>query len=343
MLADEKWQPIAERNASFDGSLYYGVTSTGIYCRPSCPSKRPKPGNVTIFETPEAAEQAGFRACLRCRPREVAGIAALVRRVTAHIDAHPGERFTLDQLSAVAGVSPFHLQRTFKKATGVTPRAYMNEQRCRQFGRNLAGAKTVTDAIYGAGFNSSSRAYEQSNTALGMKPGERRKHAAGVEIRFTIAPTEFGQLLVATTPRGVCAVRLADTAAELEHDFRADFSQAHITRDDGELANIVDQILVLIGSSEPHPQIPVDVRTTAFQRRVWEYLRSIPRGETRSYSQVAADLGAPKSTRAVANACARNEVALIVPCHRVVGANGNLTGFRWGIERKRQLLLKERT
>lgn len=344
MLAEEQWQPIADRNASFDGAIFYGVSSTGIYCRPSCPSRRPKPENIRIFESPEAAEKAGFRACLRCHPRGIAPAAELVRQVTDYLGAHPGEQFSLAQLSELTGVSPFHLQRTFKKATGVTPRAYMNEQRSKLFARALPESTSVTDAIYQAGFNSSSRAYAGAKEHLGMQPGERRNMAAGVPIRYTVTPTEFGQLLVAMTDKGVCAVRLGDSEGELEADFRKDFSRAKLTRDDGELASTVDRILALIGSSErPHGEIPVDVRATAFQRRVWEYLRTIPRGETRSYSQVAADLGDPKSTRAVANACARNEVALIVPCHRVVGASGKLTGFRWGVERKRQLLEKERT
>jgi AraC family transcriptional regulator of adaptative response/methylated-DNA-[protein]-cysteine methyltransferase len=218
----------------------------------------------------------------------------------------------------------------------------MDEQRCQRFGAALPKKGNVTEAIYDAGFGASSRAYEKSGRELGMKPGERRRHGAGVPIRFTIAPTEFGKLLVGVTERGVCAVRLGDSAAELESEFRKDFAQGLITRDDDRLATVIDQILVLTASSAPHPQIPVDVRATAFQRRVWQYLREIPRGETRSYSQVAADLGMPNSTRAVARACATNEVSLIVPCHRVIGKNGNVTGYRWGVERKRQLLEKER-
>jgi AraC family transcriptional regulator of adaptative response/methylated-DNA-[protein]-cysteine methyltransferase len=343
MRTEEQWQVVAERDRSFDGSLFYGVASTGVYCRPSCPSKRPKPENVRFFDSAAEAESAGFRECQRCRPKEVAAAAELVRRVTAVMDAHPDEPLTLQQLSAKAGVSAFHLQRTFKKATGVSPKAYMSERRLKRFGRTLAEAGTVTDAIYESGFGASSRAYEQSAGALGMRPGERKKRAAGVAIRYTIAPTEFGLLLAATTDVGVCAVRLGDSAEQLEADFRRDFGRAELTRDDDELLTLIDQILVLIGGAMPHPQIPVDVQATAFQRRVWEYLRQIPRGETRSYSQVAADIGAPSSTRAVASACARNEVALIVPCHRVIGANGKLTGFRWGVERKRQLLKKEQS
>ncbi len=341
-IENEQWEIISGRDASFDGRLYYGVASTGIYCRPSCPSKRPKPENVRFFDSPEAAERSGFRPCRRCKPRAPASAAALVRKVTDIIAAHPGESLTLEQLSGQVGVSPFHLQRTFKKATGITPKAYMEEQRSQRFGRTLPETGNVTEAIYDAGFGASSRAYERSGAELGMKPGERRKHGAGVAIRFTLAPTEFGQLLVAVTDRGVCAVRLGDSASELETDFRKDFAQGILTRDDGELAGVVDQILVLTSSSAPHPQIPLDVRATAFQRRVWQYLREIPRGETRCYSQIAADLGAPLATRAVARACATNEVSLIIPCHRVIGKNGSVTGYRWGVERKRQLLEKER-
>ncbi len=343
MQAEQQWQAIAERDPRFDGSLYYGVSSTGIYCRPSCPSKRPRRENVRFFDSPPDAEAAGFRECLRCRPRQLAAAAELVRRIIAIVDANGDAKLTLGELSAQTGVSPFHLQKTFKKATGVTPKAYMAEQRLQRFAKTLGESGSVTAAIYDAGFNGSSQAYAQAAGGLGMNPGERKKHAAGVAIRFTIAPTEFGQMLVAVSGRGVCAVRLGDTDAVLQTEFERDFSRAQLTRNDEELAATVEQILVSIGEAMPHPQIALDVRATAFQRRVWEYLQCIPRGETRSYSEVAAQIGAPSATRAVANACARNEVALIVPCHRVVGANGKLTGFRWGVERKRALLKKEQS
>ncbi len=339
----ESWTIVVERDASFDGRLFYGVLSTGVYCRPSCPSRRPRFENARFFDSADEAEAAGFRECRRCLPRSIAGIAAMVRRVTHFIDAHPTGRITLAELSAVANLSPSHLLRSFRKATGVTPKAYADERRMRRFGAELPRAANVTEAIYAAGFGASSRAYEKAQRELGMQPAEVRKRGAGVSIRYTITPTEFGQLLVASTGRGVCSVRLGDDPGKLESEFRRDFSRAQLTRNDEELANLVDQILVLIGSAAPHPEIPVDVRATAFQRRVWEYLRTIPRGETRSYSQIAATLGAPKSTRAVARACATNEVALIVPCHRVIGADGKLTGFRWGLDRKRQLLEKEKS
>ncbi len=343
IAAEELWQAVLARDARFDGQMFYGVLSTGVYCRPSCPSRRPKADGVRFFDTVRQAEEAGFRACLRCRPQGIAPVASLVRKVTEYVESHPDSTVTLQDLGTAAGVSPFHLQRTFKKATGITPKAYIRERRAERFGRRLPEASSVTAAIYDAGFGASSRAYEQAGEELGMTPVKRRKRGEGITVRYTIAPTEFGELLVAATGRGVCAVRLGDRSEELETEFRKDFARAELVRDDGELVNVIDQIMVLIGSSTPHPEIPVDVKATAFQRRVWDYLRAIPRGETRSYSQVAADMGMPRSTRAVARACALNEVALIVPCHRVVGANGNLTGFRWGVERKRKLLERERS
>lgn len=340
-IQDDRWTAFAERDSRYDGRFFVGVTSTGIYCRPSCPARRPKPENVRFFESWEEAEAAGLRACLRCRPREVSSAAQLVQRVAAYIDANPEGRITLEALSAAAKVSTFHLQRTFKNATGVSPRAYAEERRKARFQTSLREAPSVTDAIYEAGFGASSRAYERSGADLGMRPAEWKRHGEGAVIRFATASSEFGLLFVAATDRGVCAVRLGDDAQALEEEFRLDFDKAQIHRDDS-LTGVIDQILVLIGGDAPHPEIPVDVRATAFQRRVWEHLRTIPRGETRSYSQLAAELGAPRATRAVARACATNEVALVVPCHRVVGADGSLTGYRWGIERKRKLLEVER-
>lgn len=340
---EEQWRVVLSRDSSFDGRLFYGVTSTGIYCRPSCPSRRPRLENARFFASAEEAESAGFRECRRCKPKSIAASAELVKRVTGYIDAHPDERITLEDLASHAGLSPFHLQRSFKRATGVTPRAYAEQTRMKRLSNKLPRASTVTEAIYDAGFGASSRAYENTARETNLKPGDLRRKGAGLDIRYAIAPSEFGQLLVAATAKGVCAVRLGDTAEELEAGFERDFERASRTRDDAALCKVVQQILESVHLPGPHPEIPTDVRATAFQRQVWDYLRQIPRGETRSYSRVAADLGSPKAVRAVARACATNEVALVTPCHRVVGANGDLTGFRWGVERKRKLLENERS
>jgi AraC family transcriptional regulator of adaptative response/methylated-DNA-[protein]-cysteine methyltransferase len=338
----DPWRVRLERDARYDGRLFIAITSTGVYCKPSCPSRHAKPENVRFFRSPEEAERAGFRPCLRCKPRAADAAAALVRRVAAFIESRPDDRVSLDQLSTFTGVSPFHLQRTFKKATGVTPKAWANALRMRRFQSSLRTAGSVTEAVYEAGFQAGSRAYENAPSRLGMKPGIWRKGGEGAALRYTITATEFGFLLVAATDRGISAVRLGDSPAVLEAEFRQDFSRAELTRDE-DLSVLVDQILVLIGSASPSPHRPLDVRATAFQQRVWAHLCAIPRGETRTYSQVAAGMGEPRATRAVARACATNPVALVVPCHRVVGADGKLTGYRWGIERKRKLLEKERT
>jgi AraC family transcriptional regulator of adaptative response/methylated-DNA-[protein]-cysteine methyltransferase len=339
-LTYDPWRVRLERDARYDGRLFIAITTTGVYCKPSCPSRQAKAENVRFFDSAEEAERAGFRACLRCKPRGGDAAAALVRRVTCFIESRPDAQVSLDELGALTGVSPFHLQRTFKKATGVTPKAWANALRMRRFQSSLREAASVTDAVYEAGFNAGSRAYESAGSHLGMKPGTWRKGGEGASLRYTITETEFGHLLVAATERGISAVRLGD-AAGLEAEFRKDFSRAQLTRDE-DLGTLVDQILVLIGSSSPSPHLPVDVRATAFQQRVWAHLCAIPRGETRTYSQVAAGIGAPTATRAVARACATNPVALVVPCHRVVGADGKLTGYRWGLERKRKILEKER-
>ena len=330
-----------ERDARYDGKLFVAITTTRIYCKPSCPSRAAHAANVRFFDSCDEAEAAGFRACLRCKPRAEDTDARLVRAVTGYIEAHPDGPVTLEHLSAAAGVSPFHLQRSFKKATGVTPKAWMRNQRMQRFQSSLRTAASVTDAVYEAGFATGSRAYENAQQKLGMKPGAWRKGGEGAQISYTIAPTEFGHLLAATTERGICCVMLGDSIHALEAEFQKDFPKAQRTRDE-KLSLLVDQILVLITQQGPSPHLPTDVRATAFQQRVWDYLRAIPRGETRSYSQVAADLKHPSATRAVARACATNPIALVVPCHRVVGSDGKLTGYRWGVERKQKLLNAER-
>jgi AraC family transcriptional regulator, regulatory protein of adaptative response / methylated-DNA-[protein]-cysteine methyltransferase len=338
---EEAWRIREERDARYDGSLFVAVTSTHVYCKPSCPSRSAKPGNVRFFQSWEEAEQAGFRPCLRCKPRAENSDAVLVKAVTRYIETHPDELVTLSQLGQATGTSPFHLQRTFKKATGITPKSWANNQRLQRFQNSLRTAASVTDAVYEAGFAASSRAYEDAQEKLGMKPAAWRKGGEGADISYTIAPTEFGFLLAAATDRGICCVMLGDSVEEMEAEFQKDFARARRTRDE-KLSLVVDQILVLITAQGPSPHLPLDVRATAFQQRVWEYLRAIPRGETRSYSQVAVDLNQPSATRAVARACASNPVALVVPCHRVVSADGQLTGYRWGVERKRKLLEAER-
>jgi len=333
---------VAARDRSMDGVFYYAVLSTGIYCRPSCPSRRPRRENVVFFRARDAAERAGFRPCKRCKP-EAAGASdpnGLVEKICRHIDAHPGEPVTLDALSRALGMSPFHLQRTFKARTGITPRAYSDSRRLDSLKAGLREGNSVTRSLYDAGYGSSSRLYEQASAQLGMTPSRYRNQGAGVAIRYAIASTPIGQMLLAATERGICAVHFGDSPAKLEDELRAEFPKAEITRTDRKLTGEVRAMRGIIGGNSTG-SLPLDIQATAFQRRVWEALQAIPRGATKSYSKIAADIGHPKAARAVARACATNPVAVVIPCHRVVRENGVMGGYRWGEERKKKLLALE--
>jgi AraC family transcriptional regulator, regulatory protein of adaptative response / methylated-DNA-[protein]-cysteine methyltransferase len=338
-----RWQAVTARDSALDGAFVFAVSSTGIFCRPSCPSKRPRRENVSFFERAREAEQAGYRACLRCRPKAVDGNpqAALVRSVCRYIEQNIEDRLTLGHLASEFRRSPFHLQRTFKAVLGISPKAYMDAVRLRQVKHNLQSGHSVTTSLYAAGYGSSSRLYERTAGQLGMTPEKYRRGAVAAVVRYTIADSPLGRMLIAATDKGICAIQFADSDQELQQGLMREFPFATRRRDDEAMSDWHEKLARLIGGEETHPSLPLDIRATAFQRRVWEALQRIPRGETRSYSAVAKKIGMPKATRAVARACATNPVAVAIPCHRVVREDGELGGYRWGIERKEQLLAME--
>ncbi len=344
-----RWQAVLDRDGSLDGAFVFGVSSTGIFCRPSCPAKRPRRQNVSFFDHALQAEQAGYRACLRCRPKAVDGnpqsalVRAMCRYIERHIiDQHSEDRLTLSLLAKEFRLSPFHLQRTFKSVLGVSPKAYIDACRLRQVKQNLQAGHSVTAALYAAGYGSSSRLYERTATQLGMTPEKYRRGAVAAIVRYTIAGSPLGRMLVAATDKGICAVQFGDSDEQLQQGLMREFPFATRRRDDSAMAEWRANLTRMMEGREANPSLPLDIRATAFQRRVWEALQRIPRGETRSYSAVAKKIGMPKATRAVARACATNPVAVAIPCHRVVRQDGEPGGYRWGIDRKEQLLAMEK-
>ncbi len=342
-----RWQAVLDRDGSLDGTFVFGVSSTGIFCRPSCPAKRPRRDNVSFFDHALQAEQAGYRACLRCRPKAVDGNpqSALVRSICRYIEQHIEGQLTLSLLAKEFRRSPFHLQRTFKSVLGVSPKAYMDACRLRQVKQNLQAGHSVTTALYAAGYGSSSRLYERTATQLGMTPEKYRRGAVAAVVRYTIVRypgSPLGRMLIAATDKGICAIQFGDSEQQLQQGLMREFPFAVRRRDDAAMSQWRENLTRLIQGHELNPSLPLDIRATAFQRRVWEALQKIPRGETRSYSAVAKNIGMPKATRAVARACATNPVAVAIPCHRVVRQDGKLGGYRWGIERKEQLLAMEK-
>lgn len=341
---DQFWQAVVAKDARFDGQFVFAVSSTGIYCRPSCPSRRAHRDRVKFFDLPEAAEQAGFRACRRCRPQRARVLdpqLSLVQSVCRALDADDGETLKLAELATRFDISVFHLQRTFKRVMGISPRQYSTARKFSNFKALVRQGESVTHSLYESGFSSSSRLYEQAAEELGMTPATYSRGGRGVSINYTIVASPLGRLLVAVTDRGVCAVRMGDTDADLEQDLQTEFAQAQIKRNDSALREPVEAILSHLSSSEPRLDLPLDIRATAFQRQVWEQLRAIPYGETASYGDVAKALGKPRAVRAVGRACATNPVALIIPCHRVVREDKSLGGYRWGLDRKKKLLEQE--
>jgi AraC family transcriptional regulator of adaptative response/methylated-DNA-[protein]-cysteine methyltransferase len=341
MQTEHKWQQVMARDARQDGRFVFAVRTTGVYCRPSCPSRRPRRESVEFFPNPNEAERAGYRACLRCKPTEISAQARYVTRARQLLD-HAEGVMTLSELSKRVGLSPFHLQRLFKRATGLSPREYQSARRMQHVKAGLRKGDDVTTALYDAGFGSPSRLYERAPQQLGMTPGEYRRGGAGARITFAISPTSLGRLLVGATERGLCAVRFGENAGELERDLRQEFHAAELHRDDESMRKYREPLLAAIRGDNTIIDLPLDVRATAFQMKVWEKLRQIPCGETRSYSDIAREIGEPSAVRAVARACASNPVALAVPCHRVVRSDGELAGYRWGVERKKRLLEQER-
>jgi AraC family transcriptional regulator, regulatory protein of adaptative response / methylated-DNA-[protein]-cysteine methyltransferase len=343
MNDQRRWAAVLARDRRADGAFFYAVTSTGVFCRPSCPSRRPRRERVLFFETVSAAEGAGFRACLRCRPAkdaESSPDAARLVRAAAYLAEHVDETVSLKTLAAIAKLSPAHFQRQFTRALGVSPRAYQAALRADRFRSALRHGHDVTSAVYEAGYGSPSRVYETAPTGS-VAPSKYRQGAVGLVIGYTVVPTPLGKLLVAGTSQGVCAVKLGDDAARLEGDLREEFSGATITSDRRLTAEWVQAIVQRLRGSDARLDLPLDVRGTAFQWRVWQALREIPFGATRSYSEVAQAIGRPQAVRAVARACATNPVCLVVPCHRVVTKTGAAGGYRWGAERKRRLLALE--
>ncbi len=341
---DPRWAAVIDRDPAFDGRFVYAVKTTGIYCRPSCPSRRALPRNVVFYPTCAAAEQAGFRACRRCRPREAslaeqhaAVIAAACRRIE-----QAEELPTLGALADAIGMSPFYFHRLFKAITGLTPKAYGVAHRARRLRDQLAGGKgSVTEAIYDAGFNSNGRFYATSNEVLGMTPTAFRAGGTDAEIKFAVGECSLGSILVACSAKGVCAILLGDDPDALARDLQDRFPNATLIGGDAAFETLVAKVVGFVEAPALGFDLPLDVRGTAFQQRVWQALREIPVGETASYAEIARRIGAPKAVRAVAGACGANALAVAIPCHRVVRNDGALSGYRWGVARKRALLDRE--
>jgi AraC family transcriptional regulator of adaptative response/methylated-DNA-[protein]-cysteine methyltransferase len=341
-ISNQRWAAVLGRDPRFDHQFVYGVRSTGIYCRPSCPSRRPRREQVTFFGAPLEAEQAGFRACHRCHPeRNGTSAQDVVARVCRYIEQNAERRVTLQELSRISGYSAFYLQRMFKKMLGISPREYAAGHRLQDLKSRLRQGYNVTAATYEAGYGSSSRIYEAANGRLGMTPATYGRGGAGMNIRYATAACPLGRVLVAATERGVCAVQFGESDRQLQRGLRDEFPAAEIQPAGADLRAWVKEVVNAVSGRQPHPGVPLDLQCTAFQRQVWEALLHIPYGSTRSYQQVAADIGHPKAARAVARACASNPVAVLIPCHRVVRGTGEKGGYRWGVERKEKLLARE--
>ena len=337
------WDAVLARDANHDGEFFFAVSTTGVYCRPSCPAKRPRRENVTFFRHPDEAEKAGFRACLRCKPKSAAGNpqTATVKEMCRYIEHHLDEPVTLERLAEVFGQSPFHLQRTFKKALGITPRAYADSCRMGLLKRNLQSGRSVTHALYDAGYSSSSRLYERTASQLGMTPDKYRRGAIAMNIRYTCTDSPLGRMLVAATEKGICAIQFGDRDEELVEGLKREFPFAIRKRDDETMRTWTEAVLRQISGHKLNRSLPLDIQATAFQKRVWTHLQSLPFGTTQSYGEVAKAIGQPKAARAVARACASNRIAVAIPCHRGVREDGEMGGYRWGVERKRALLQME--
>lgn len=340
---DPRWQSVLDRDRMVDGRFVYAVRTTGIYCRPSCPSRRAQPQHVAFFETPDDAEAAGFRACRRCHPRGVSTAAANVVIIAeaCRMIEQAEELPKLDVLAARMGVSPHHFHRLFRTVTGVTPHAWGAARRFERLREGLGRGDSVTRAIQSAGFASTSRVYETSHEVLGMTPTTWRDGGRGVRIRFALGACSLGAVLVAQSAVGICAITLGDDPEALLRDLQDRFPNADLIGGEAGFEDLVAQVVGFVDAPRIGFDLPLDIRGTAFQMRVWAALRQIPAGETVTYSQIADRIGAPKSVRAVAQACAANRIAVAIPCHRVVRTDGSLSGYRWGVERKRHLLTQE--
>ncbi|HXZ01700.1 MAG TPA: bifunctional DNA-binding transcriptional regulator/O6-methylguanine-DNA methyltransferase Ada [Stellaceae bacterium] len=348
MIEQQYWNAVAARSRQADGAFVYAVTTTGVYCRPSCPSRRPRRENVQFFPLPEAAEEAGYRPCRRCQPRQTANDAAAervgraCRLIEQALEEGESGAPRLDRLGAAVGTSAHQLHRLFKRQLGISPRDFAAARRLERVKARLRQGDGVAGALYEAGYGSSSRLYERSDAQLGMTPATYKKRGQGMAIGFTIVDCPLGRLLVAATERGISAVSLGESDAALEAALAAEYAAAEIRRDDGALGRWVTAILAHLDGKTPDLALPLDLQATAFQWRVWRELQQIPYGETASYAAIARRIGTPRGARAVANACADNRAALVIPCHRVVRQDGALGGYRWGVERKAKLLAAEK-
>jgi AraC family transcriptional regulator, regulatory protein of adaptative response / methylated-DNA-[protein]-cysteine methyltransferase len=341
-VAARYWRATVSRDARADGTFVLGVRSTNVYCRPSCPARRPLRQNVVFFRTGEEAEKQGFRACLRCRPNEVAGPVALVEAASRQLAESTEDTLRFGDLAKSLGSTPGTLRRAFLQVTGLRPRELAEAMRVARFKKMLRDGKKITDALYETGYGSSSRVYERSNAQLGMTPATYQKGGKGMKIGYSITKSALGKVLVAATERGVSAVYLGDADAKLVQELRDEYPRAEISAAGDSFERWVKEIVQRVEGKPPRIELPLDLQATAFQRRVWQELQQIPPGATRTYSQVAKAVGNPKAVRAVARACARNPVSIVVPCHRVIREDGNLAGYRWGLSRKEQLLAQER-
>jgi len=341
-LASQYWQATLARDSRADGKFVLAVRSTHIYCRPSCPARRPLRRNVIFFRTQEEAEKQGYRPCLRCRPNEIAGPIALVQRAAQHLANSSEDGIQLAGLAAALGTTQGTLRRAVFQVTGLKPRELAEALRVKRFKELLRSGKSITDALYETGYGSSSRVYERSNAQLGMTPATYRKGGKGMKIGYTIAKSPLGKVLVAATERGVSAVYLGDVESKLISELHEEYPRAEIAPAADSYQRWVREIVQRIEGKQPRLELPLDLQATAFQRLVWQELQRIPRGRTRTYSEVARALGRPKAVRAVARACATNPVSIVVPCHRVIREDGTMAGYRWGVSRKEQLLAQER-
>jgi len=343
IVSDPRWAAVVVRDPKADGKFFYSVKTTGVYCRPSCAARTARPENVAFYPTAADAERAGFRPCKRCKPdqpslaeQHAARVAELCRLIenAEHVPS-------LEELANHAGLSPYHLHRVFKAVTGLTPKAYAAGHRAKRVRAELGRSSTVTEAIYDAGYSSNGRFYEESNEVLGMTPTNYRAGGANTAIRFAIGECSLGSILVAASERGVCAILMGDDPGELARNLQDRFPRADLIGGDAEFERLVAKVVGFVEAPKLGLDLPLDVRGTAFQQRVWQALREIPAGETVSYSEIANRIGSPKAVRAVAQACAANTLAVAIPCHRVIRNDGGLSGYRWGVERKRALLDRE--
>lgn len=343
MTEQARWKAFERRDQRADGRFVVAVRTTRIYCRPSCPARKPLRRNVEFFNIPEAAEAAGYRPCKRCQPHEAQiddpGL-KVVRDICDYLRAANGSA-NLSRAAARVGKSPTHVRRLFKRILGMTPGEWVDALRRNRLQADLRAGHTVSRAQFDAGFSSSSRLYERSGALLGMTPARYRNGGAGVTVRFGFGRTSLGQVLVATTERGVCSVKIGTHRRQLEAQLREEFSAADLHREDDAVDLALTRVLEAIEHGGPRPDVPIDVQATAFQARVWSALSAIPRGETRTYLEIARTIGAPSAVRAVASACAANPVAVVIPCHRIVRTDGSMGGYRWGVERKQALLERE--